>query len=50
MTSWMYMDATRLEHEIRIQRSEKARMAALYRKNQGSHRTLKSLLTRFGRF
>ena len=50
MTNWMYTDATRLEHELRIRRSEKARKAALYRKSQGTPWTLKSLLTRYGRF
>ena len=50
MTSWMYMNAIKLEHEIRIRRSEDARKAALFRKSQGSSWTLKSMLTRFGRF
>ncbi len=47
MTNWMYMDATRIETELRVRRSEDARKAALYRKNQGSHWTLKGLLARF---
>jgi hypothetical protein len=50
MTSWIYMDATRIENELRVRRSEKARLAALYRKSHVSPWTLKSLLTRFGRF
>jgi hypothetical protein len=43
------MEATRIEHEIRIRRSEEARLAALFRKNQDSHWNLKGLLARFNR-
>jgi hypothetical protein len=50
MTSWVFFDATKMEHELRIRRSEEARKAALYRKSHGSPWTLKSLLMRFGRF
>ena len=49
MTSLAHFDATKLEHEIRIRRSERARQAELFKKNHGSSWSLKSLLTRFGR-
>jgi hypothetical protein len=49
MTNWIYMDATRIENELRVRRSEEARKAALYRKGHGSPWTLKSMLARFGR-
>jgi hypothetical protein len=44
------MEATRKENEIRVRRSEEARQAALFRKNQGSQWNLKGLLARFNRF
>ncbi len=47
MTNWMYMDATRIETELRARRSEEARKVTLFRKSQVSHWTLKGLLARF---
>ena len=49
MTSWISMEATMKEHELRVRRSEQARQAALFRKSQGTTWTLKGLLARFNR-
>ena len=49
MTSWIYLEAVKIEHELKIRQSEEARKAALFRKSQGSPWSLKSLLARFGR-
>jgi hypothetical protein len=49
VTSWIYLETVKVEHELRIRQSEEARQAALIRKGQGSPWTLKSLLARFGR-
>ena len=50
MDSGTYLDIVMREHEVRMRQAAKARLAASFKKAQGSPSALKSLLTFFGRF
>jgi hypothetical protein len=48
MQSAALLDVVKLEHEVRIQQAERVRIADSFRKAQGSHSALRSLLAFFG--